>query len=81
MVRVRTRSYCLKLARDRERQRRKSRQEAFEFTFGSLDEFTMRFAAPGKIAALSDGGRGAAEIGRAAACRPLFFGVRFPPPL
>ena len=59
-------AYCRKLERDRERQRRMSRQGAFEFSFGSLDELTMRFDDPGKIAAFSDGGCGAAEIRRTA---------------
>ena len=56
------REYCLKLERDRDRARRHTAQGAFEFSFGSLDAFTARFEDPDKIAAFSDGGRGAKAI-------------------
>ena len=56
--------YCMALKReaDRERKWRMSMQGAFEFSFGSLDEFTERFDDPGKIAVFSDGGRGEEAI-------------------
>ena len=62
MTMAEAREYCLKLERDRARSRRKSDQGAFEFSFGSLDAFTERFEDPDKIAAFSDGGKGAADI-------------------
>ena len=49
---------ALKREADRERVWRMTRQGAFEFSFGSLDEFTARFDDPGKVAVFSDGGRG-----------------------
>ncbi len=41
---------------------RNTQQGAFEFSFGSLDEFTERFDKPDKIAAFSDKGKGEAAI-------------------
>ena len=56
--------YCMALKReaDRERSWRKSRQGAFESSMLSLDEHVAKFDDPGKIAAFSDGGRGAARV-------------------
>ena len=56
--------YCMALKReaDRERSWRKSRQGAFESSMLSLDEHVAKFDDPGKIAAFSDGGRGAASV-------------------
>ena len=56
------RIYCLKLERDRERSWRESRQGAFESSMLSLDEHMAKFDDPGKIAAFSDGGIGAASV-------------------
>ena len=53
---------ALKREADREGMWRKSQQGAFDFSFGSLDAFTERFDDPGKIAAFSDGGKGAEAI-------------------
>ena len=56
--------YCMALKReaDRERSWRKSRQGAFESSMLSLDEHVAKFDDPGKIAAFSDGGMGAASV-------------------
>ena len=53
---------ALKREADRERSWRKSRQGAFESSMLSLDEHVAKFYDPGKIAALSDGGMGAASV-------------------
>ena len=56
--------YRLKLEDNRERKWRMSRQGAFEFSFSAFDELMTRFADPGKVAILSDRGRGAEAINR-----------------
>ena len=53
---------ALKREADRERSWRKSRQGAFESSMLSLDEHVAKFDDPGKIAAFSDGGIGAASV-------------------
>ena len=53
---------ALKREADRERSWRKSRQGAFESSMLSLDEHVAKFDDPGKIAAFSDGGMGAASV-------------------
>ena len=53
---------ALKREADRERSWRKSRQGAFESSMLSLDEHVAKFDDPGKIAAFSDGVRGAARV-------------------
>ena len=53
---------ALKREADRERSWRKSRQGAFESSMLSLDEHVAKFYDPGKIAAFSDGGMGAASV-------------------
>ena len=53
---------ALKREADRERSWRKSRQGAFESSMLSLDEHVAKFDDPGKIAAFSDGGNGAASV-------------------
>ena len=56
------REYCLKMERDRERYQRTTRQGAFESAILSLDAHMAGFDDPSKIAAFSDGGRGAERI-------------------
>lgn len=53
---------ALKREADRERSWRKSRQGAFESSMLSLDAHVEKFDDPGKIAAFSDGGSGAARV-------------------
>ena len=56
------REYCLKMERDRERYHRTTRQGSFESAILSLDAHMAGFDDPSKIAAFSDGGRGAERI-------------------
>ena len=59
---------ALKREADRERSWRKSRQGAFESSMLSLDAHVEKFDDPGKIAAFSDGGAGAAKVRSCGEC-------------
>ena len=61
---------ALKREADRARSWRKSRQGAFESSMLSLDAHVEKFDDPGKIAAFSDGGAGAARVRGAASRDP-----------
>ena len=59
---------ALKREADRERSWRKSRQGAFESSMLSLDAHVEKFDDPGKIAAFSDDGSGAARVRSCGEC-------------